>query len=111
MCIYVLHFISFFQVLSFDNTAPVGDTLSYPEDKERILHCVLKSSVLLKYLQLNFIYIEAFQFFYDLPSDNESVDSENSCDEDYMPKTLENTSDSDTASSEDEDINLPGLLK
>ncbi|GFU19107.1 hypothetical protein NPIL_120801, partial [Nephila pilipes] len=31
---------------------------------------------------------EAFQFFYDLPSDNESVDSENSCDEDYMPKPL-----------------------
>ncbi|GFS68884.1 hypothetical protein NPIL_456561 [Nephila pilipes] len=51
---------------------------------------------------------EALQLFYDLPSDNESVDSENSCDEDYMPKPLENTSDSDTASSEDEDINLPG---
>ncbi|GFS61115.1 hypothetical protein NPIL_674491 [Nephila pilipes] len=51
---------------------------------------------------------EAFQLFYDLSSDNESVDSENSCDEDYMPKPLEYTSDSDTASSEDEDINLPG---
>ncbi|GFT73120.1 hypothetical protein NPIL_397231 [Nephila pilipes] len=51
---------------------------------------------------------EALQLFYDLPSDNESVDSENSCDEDYMPKPLEYTSDSDTASSEDEDINLPG---
>ncbi|GFS68883.1 hypothetical protein NPIL_456551 [Nephila pilipes] len=44
-------------VLSFDNTAPVGDSLSYPEEKERILHCVLKSSVPLKYLQLRFIYI------------------------------------------------------
>ncbi|GFU17959.1 hypothetical protein NPIL_363421 [Nephila pilipes] len=51
---------------------------------------------------------EALQLFYDLPSDNESVDSENSCDEDYMPKPLEYTSDSDTASSEDEEINLSG---
>ncbi|GFS54761.1 hypothetical protein NPIL_5711 [Nephila pilipes] len=51
---------------------------------------------------------EDLQLFYDLPSDNESVDSENSSDEDYMPKPLEYTSDSDTASSEDEDINLPG---
>ncbi|GFT82238.1 hypothetical protein NPIL_265371 [Nephila pilipes] len=51
---------------------------------------------------------EALHLFYDLPSDNESVDSENSCDEDYMPKRLECTSDSDTASSEDEDIYLPG---
>ncbi|GFS42234.1 hypothetical protein NPIL_533451 [Nephila pilipes] len=51
---------------------------------------------------------EALQLFYDLPSDNESVDSENSCEEDYMTKPLEYTSDSDTASSEDEDINLPG---
>ncbi|GFT40320.1 hypothetical protein NPIL_139011 [Nephila pilipes] len=51
---------------------------------------------------------EALQLIYDLPSDNESVDSENSCDEDYMPKPLEYTSDSGTSSSEDEDINLPG---
>ncbi|GFQ64572.1 hypothetical protein TNCT_92111 [Trichonephila clavata] len=51
---------------------------------------------------------EALRLFYDLPSDNESVDSENSCDEDYMPQPLEYTSDSDIASSEDEDINLPG---
>ncbi|GFR29218.1 hypothetical protein TNCT_240911 [Trichonephila clavata] len=102
MCIYVLHFISFFQVLSFD---PVGDSLSYSEEKERILYCVLKGSVPFKYLQLRFIYIEALQLFFDLPSDNESVDSENSCDEDYMPQPLEYTSDSDTASSEDEDIN------
>ncbi|GFT18762.1 hypothetical protein NPIL_31311 [Nephila pilipes] len=51
---------------------------------------------------------EDLQLFYDLPSDKESVDSENSCDEDYMPKPLEYTSDSDTASSEDEDINLSG---
>ncbi|GFQ77712.1 hypothetical protein TNCT_183491 [Trichonephila clavata] len=36
---------------------------------------------------------EALQLFYDLPSDNESVDSENSCDEDYMPQPLEYTSD------------------
>ncbi|GFT44874.1 hypothetical protein NPIL_42421 [Nephila pilipes] len=50
---------------------------------------------------------EALQLFYNLPSDNELVDSENSCDEDYIPKPLEYNSVSDIASSADEDINLP----
>lgn len=48
---------------------------------------------------------EALQLFHDVPYDNESIDSESFCDEGYMPKK---TLVTDTSSSENEDISLPG---